>query len=107
MLDEQDGWELTPQSSIDCHSDDNQQISDVSEKLHGDTDTFAPAVALVWPQRAQETLSSVNGTLVTRTDEFQWPPPAVVKWFPVSPTMEKMAQGKPRRYQRSTAMWTP
>jgi hypothetical protein len=49
-LNKEDGWELTPQSLVYCHGDGNPRITDVGEELHGDADTFAPAVALVWPQ---------------------------------------------------------
>jgi hypothetical protein len=49
-LEEQDDWKLTPQSLVNSHDDGNRWITDVGEELHGDADTFAPAVALVWPQ---------------------------------------------------------
>jgi hypothetical protein len=64
---------------------------------------------LLWcgPRSAQETPSSKNGTLVTKSGEVQWPSPAVMKWDPAPPTMEKMALEKPRGGQRTTAMWTP
>ena len=48
-LEEQDGWNLTPQFLVNSHGDGNWRITNVGEGLLGDADTFAPAVALVWP----------------------------------------------------------
>jgi hypothetical protein len=78
-LEEQDGWNLTPQFLVNSHGDGNWRFTDVGEGLLGDADTFAPAVALVWPHECPRNAQPENGTQTTTTGEIQWPPPAVEK----------------------------